>query len=87
MPKKRKAEPLPADAQIVRFEPGEFRSLFVAAKDIGKVVIGYSSKTAANDRSAKRGCRYYMVGGRPYYKLEDLENYFGGNPVETFNSD
>mgnify|MGYP006443013003 CR=1 FL=1 len=83
MTKKRNVELLPKDAQLVRFEPGDFKPLFVKSADIGKVVIGLSSKTMCNLRSQKRGPKYYMVGGTPYYKLEDLENYFGANPVET----
>ena len=83
MPKKRNAEPLPNNIQIVKFEPGEFKPLFVKSADIGKVVIGLSSKTMCNLRSEKRGPKFYLVGGTPYYKLEDLENYFGANPVET----
>ena len=61
MPKKRKPEPLLKDIQVVQFEPGEFRPLFVAAKNIENVVIGYSKKTASNDRSAKRGPPFFMV--------------------------
>ena len=83
MPKKRNVESMPNNIQIVKFEPGEFKPLFVKSADIGKVVIGLSSKTMCNLRSEKRGPRFYMVGGTPYYKLEDLENYFGANPVET----
>jgi hypothetical protein len=83
MPKKRNVEPLPKDARIVRFEPGELKPLFVKSADIGKVVIGLSAKTMCNLRSEKRGPKFYLVGGTPYYKLEDLENYFGANPVET----
>ena len=85
MPRKRETEQYPKNAQIIHFEPGEFRPLFVASKDIEKVVIGYSAKTAANDRSLKRGPRYYMVGGRPYYRIRDLEEYFSNSPVETMN--
>jgi hypothetical protein len=83
MPKKRNVEPMPKNARIVRFEPGEFKPLFVKSADIGKVVIGLSSKTMCNLRSEKRGPKFYIVGCTPYYKLEDLENYFGANPVET----
>ncbi|PIR01370.1 MAG: hypothetical protein COV66_01800 [Nitrospinae bacterium CG11_big_fil_rev_8_21_14_0_20_45_15] len=70
--------------QVINFAPGEFRPLFVASKDIERVVLGYSAKSAANDRCAKRGPKFYMVGGRPYYRISDLENYFGARPVETF---
>ena len=85
MPKKRKLEPIPKDIQIAQFVPGDSQPLLVASKDIEKVVIGYSAKTAANDRSRKVGCRYFMRGGRPYYLVQDLLNHFTQNPVETFN--
>jgi hypothetical protein len=83
MTKKRNVELLHKDVRIVRFETGEFKPLFVKSANIGNVVIGLSSKTMCNLRSQKRGPKYYMVGGTPYYKLEDLENYFGANPVDT----
>ena len=87
MSKKRNAEPPPKDAQLVQFESGEFKPLFVKSADIGKVVIGLSCKTMSNLRSEKKGPKFYMVGGTPYYKLVDLESYFGANPVETFNDE
>jgi len=59
--------------------------LIVAGKDIEKVVLGYSAKTAANDRSMKVGCRYFMRNGRPYYLISDLVDHFTQNPVETSN--
>ena len=63
----------------------EVNPLIIAGKDIEKVVIGYSAKTAANDRSRKIGPRYFMRGGRPYYLLKDLVEHFTQNPVETLN--
>jgi len=85
MTKKRNVELLPKDARIVRFEPGEFKPLFVKSADIGKVVIGLSSKTMSNWRSAKRGPQFFLDNGQPYYRLSDLEEYFSRCPVETFN--
>ena len=61
--------------------------LIVAGKDIEKIIVGYSSKTAANDRSRKVGPRYFMRGGRPYYLVKDLVEHFTQNPVETFNDE
>ena len=63
----------------------EINPIVVAGKSAGKVVLGYSSKSFANDRSLKRGCRYFMVGSRPYYLDADLIAHFTKNPVETFN--
>lgn len=81
MPKK-KSSTL-TEIHVIEFREGEFRPLYVAARDIGKVVVGLSPKTAANWRSAKVGPRFYMCNGTAYYKISDLEEYFGGNPVQT----
>ena len=63
----------------------EITPLFVAGKSAGKLVIGHSSKSFANDRSLKRGCRYFMVDGMPYYLVSDLIEHYTQNPVETLN--
>jgi hypothetical protein len=84
---KRKAELLSKDVQCIQGETGIGLPLFVASKDVEKVILGFSPKTAANLRSQKKGPPYSMVGGTPYYKLDDLVDYFGGNRVETFNSE
>jgi len=84
MPSK-EAGQLPNDIKVIKFLPGEFQSLVVASKDIEKVVIGYSAKTAANDRSRKIGPRYFLRGGRPYYLVQDLVEHFTQHPVETLN--
>ena len=83
MPKKIKPEPLPKDIQIVQFEPGEFRPLFVKASDIGEVVIGLSPKTLANWRSQGIGPAYTIINGQIYYRLSTLEEYFSRCPVKT----
>jgi len=61
----------------------EINPIVVAGKSAEKLVIGHSSKSFANDRSAKRGCRYFMVNGMPYYLVADLVEHFTKNPVET----
>lgn len=76
---------LPKDIKIVKFSPGELQPLIVAGKDIEKIVIGYSMKTASNDRSRKTGPRFFMRGSRPYYLVSDLVEHFTQNSVETFN--
>jgi hypothetical protein len=85
MPKKRNVEPLPNDIQIVKFEPGEFRPLFVKASDIGEVVIGLSPKTLANWRSQGIGPVYTIINGQVYYRLSILEEYFSRCPVKTID--
>jgi hypothetical protein len=57
--------------------------LMVAAKDVERIILGYSAKKAANDRSRKVGPKFFMNGARPYYRVSDLIEYFTRNPVET----
>jgi len=85
MPKKSQSIPMPPDARIVSFEPGELRPLFVKASDIDRVVVGLSPKTLANWRSQGVGPSYTIASGSIYYRFSDLETFFGKNPVETFN--
>ena len=69
--------------KILAIDANAPSALFVAARAIETVVIGLSPKTLANWRSYGRGPKYYLKNGSVYYKLEDLENFFGENPVET----
>ena len=87
MPKKIKPEPLPKDIQIVQFEPGEFRPLFVKAANIEKVVVGLSPKTLANWRSLGIGPAYFIIHGQIYYRFSTLVEFFGGNEIKTFQGD
>ena len=73
----------PVEIKIADFPAGEPKPLFVAARNIGKVIIGLSPKTAANWRSQKIGPRYSVVNGSVYYAWNDLEDCFGANPVMT----
>jgi hypothetical protein len=57
--------------------------LMVAAKDVERIILGYSAKKSANDRSLKRGPRFFLNHGRPFYRVSDLIEYFTKNPVET----
>ena len=75
----------PTEIHVVEFPDGEFKPLFVSAAHVDKVILGRSTKAFANDRCLKKGCRYYLVGGKPFYKITDLEYHYGKNPVETFN--
>jgi len=81
---KKKAPPL-AEIHVIETPKGEFRPLFVSAAHVDKVILGRSAKAFANDRCMKIGCRYFLVGGKPFYKISDLEAFYGGNPVEVFN--
>ena len=69
--------------QVRVIDPNESTPIFITARAIGKAVVGLSPKTLANWRSYGRGPKYYLKNGSVYYKLEDLENFFGENPVET----
>ena len=81
MPRKKTSPP--TEIHVIEFPEGEFRPLFVAAKDVERIVIGWNKKSAANARSLKIGPPFYVVRGMPFYKISDLEAYFGGNPVQT----
>ena len=83
MPRKPKQPEVLPEIHVVEFEPGEFKPLYVAADKVDRVVIGPSKKAWSNWRWAKTGPRYYLVGGKPYYRISDIEEYFGGNPVQT----
>ena len=85
MSKKRNAEPLPKNAHLVQFEPGELPPLFVKASSIGEVVVGLSPKTLANWRSQGVGPTYSVINGQIYHRFSVIEEYFGGNEVKTFN--
>lgn len=78
---------LDTEINVIQFPPGEFRPLFVSAKDIGKVVLGVSNKTLANWRSEKKGPRYFLDGQTVYYRVDDLDNYFSRHPVQTTGSE
>lgn len=70
---------------VVEFPPGEIEPLFVAARDVPKVIIGISKSTLGNWRCAKKGPAYHMVNGTPYYNWQELKDYFSTGRVETFN--
>jgi len=72
-----------SEIKVIQFPPGKFKPLFVAAKDIDKVVLGISCKTLANWRSEKKGPRYYLVGQTVYYRVGELDEYFSRCPVQT----
>ena len=87
MPKKIKPEPLPKDIQIIQFEPGEFRPLFVKASNIEKVIVGLSPKTLANWRSLGVGPAYTIINSQIYYRILTLEEFFGGKEIKTFQGE
>ena len=75
------------EIKVIQFPPGEFKPLFVSAKDINRVVLGISNKTLANWRSEKKGPKYFLDGQTVYYRVNDLENYFSRCPVQTNGSE
>jgi hypothetical protein len=54
----------------------------VAAKEVEKIILGYSAKAAENDRPRRVG-PFFLNGARPYYLVSDLIEYFTRNPVPT----
>ena len=73
------------EIKVIQFPPGEIEPLFVAARDVPKLIIGLSGKTLANWRSQKIGPPYYMVNGTPYHNWQELKEFFSTGRVETFN--
>jgi hypothetical protein len=43
-------------------------------------LFSISPGTLGNWRSAKRGPRFFKVGSKVLYRVEDLEKYFTSNP-------
>jgi len=71
------------EIQIIQFPPGEIEPLFIAARDVPKVIIGVSPKTWANWRSLRIGPEYHLIGGSVYYELKVLKKFFSGGLVKT----
>ena len=71
------------EIQIIHFPPGEIEPLFIAARDVPKVIIGVSSKTLANWRSQKVGPPFHLVQGSVYYSWAVLKDFFSGGLVQT----
>ena len=74
-----------SEIRVIQFPPGEIEPLFVAARDVPKLIVGLSGKTLANWRSEKKGPAYHMVQGSPYYSWQELKGFFSTGRVETFN--
>jgi len=86
MPKRESKPKELGKVDINNFPLGECNPLFVAADKVHRVIIGPSKKTWANWRTEKKGPRYFLVGGKPYYKISDLEEYFSQCPVQTIGT-
>lgn len=59
------------------FDPKKTVELFPAIGTTGHL---------ANMRVQKRGPKYYKVGRKVVYKIEDIERYLSQNPCETSDS-
>jgi hypothetical protein len=58
--------------------------VLVRASKVGKIVLGWNPKTAANWRSQKIGPRYYQDdSGSVFYKVEELLEFFTRHPIQT----
>lgn len=47
---------------------------------------GIDAGTLANYRSLRKGCKFFKVGKRVFYRKDDFEEWFFGNPVITIDS-
>ena len=75
------------DVRVIEPPPGEVEPLFVAARNVPKLIIGLSAKTLSNWRSEKKGPAFHMVNGVPYYEWNELKGHFSTGRVETFNGE
>ena len=58
--------------------------MLVRASQVGKIIIGWNRRTAANWRSQKIGPRYYQDdSGSVFYKVEELLEFFTRHPIQT----
>lgn len=69
------AQPPEASAQIRVFPDGRLDPPNAGA------YTGYSVKTLAMHRSAGTGPRFQKIGGRIFYRKEDLDAWLGSFPV------
>lgn len=51
--------------------------------DEAVAMFGCTKGTLANLRSQKRGCKFYKMGKRVYYKVNEFEEWITSNPVMT----
>jgi len=49
-------------------------------------MYGIAKGTLGNYRAQRRGPRFYKVGKKVLYRIEDIEAYLFQNPVLTFDS-
>ena len=73
------------EIKVIQFPPGEIEPLFVAARDVPKVILGVSKSTLANWRCLKVGPAFHQINGVPYYNWQELKEYFSAGRVETTN--
>ncbi|MCH7498568.1 MAG: hypothetical protein IH886_00910 [Nitrospinae bacterium] len=74
------------EIHILKIPDGKPNPLFIKASHVERVILGGGSPGhLANLRSKGAGPKYFILNGSIYYKPEDLESYYGQNPVETTN--
>jgi len=71
------------EIRILEISGSEPQPLFVKGSHVPRLIIGVSAGHLANMRSCGAGPKYYLVGGAVYYRPEDLEAYYGRNPILT----
>ena len=58
--------------------------VLVRESKVGRIVLGWIHKTAANWRSQKIGPRYYQDdSGSVFYKVDELLEFFTRHPIQT----
>jgi len=71
------------EVRVIQLPPGEIEPLFIAARDVPKVIVGLSAKTLANWRSQKIGPNFHCVQRSVYYSWAELKEFFSVGLVKT----
>jgi hypothetical protein len=63
----------------------DFTKKMISPREVA-LIFSISPGTLGNWRSARKGPRFFKVGHKILYKVEDLETFFTSAPVLTLDS-
>ena len=61
-------------------------AVILTAQQVAERYPAYSVGTLANLRCMKKGSKYFKIGKRVFYRVEDVEAWLFQNPVLTIDS-
>ncbi len=62
----------------------DFQKKMISPREV-TLLFSISAGTLGNWRSARKGPRFFKVGHKILYRIEDLENFFTSTPVLTMD--